>query len=79
MAYYRLGGTASPRAQVLAVIVLFGTLFVVGIFFWLAYEVFGHVPRWLIGVVGLSVFVFFMVMTGIGRKDVKYDDDDKES
>jgi len=75
MAYYRLGGTGSPRMQVLAVIVLFGTLIVVGFGFWLVYELFGEVPRWLIGAVGISVFVFFMVMTAILRKDVKYDDD----
>jgi ABC-type multidrug transport system permease subunit len=75
MVYYPLGGTGSPRKQVLAAVVLFGTLFVVGTLFFLVYELFGYVPRWLIGIVIFSAFAFFMVMTAILRKDVKYDDD----
>ena len=74
MSYYRLGGAISPRNQVFAVIIFFGTLIVVGAGFWLVYELFGHVPRWLIGVVGFSVFLFFIKMTVVFRKDVKYDD-----
>ncbi|MGO9110629.1 MAG: hypothetical protein ACLP9L_15515 [Thermoguttaceae bacterium] len=75
MAYFRLGGTVSPRMQVLGAIIFFVTLLVVGTVFLLVYKLFGYVPRWLIGIVGFSVFVFFMVMTAIGRKDVKYDGD----
>jgi hypothetical protein len=72
---YRLGGTVSPRNQVLTVIIALGTVIVVGTALFLVYEVLGYVPRWLIGVVGISVFLFFMKMTVILRKDVKYDDD----
>ena len=72
---YRLGGTVSPRNQLLGFIIAIGTVVVLGIGFLLVYEILGEVPRWLIGVAGISVFVFFMVMTSILRKNVKYDDD----
>ena len=72
---YRLGGTVSPRMQVFAAIIFFVMVIVLVTGFWLVYEFFGYVPRWLIGIVGISVFIFSMIMTKIGRKDVKYNDD----
>ena len=68
MVYY-LGGTGSPRRQLLTVIIVIGTVIVLGIGVLLVYELFGEIPRWLIGAVGISVFVFFMVMTSILRKE----------
>jgi fatty acid desaturase len=75
MAYYRLGGTVSPRMQVLGAVIFFATIIMVGAGFWLVYQLFGYVPRRLIGIVLFLVCIFFMVMTAILRKDVKYDAD----
>lgn len=74
MAYWRLGGMASPRAQWIGglgvpalVLVLVGG--------WYLYDEWvGPVPRWLASLVGLSLMVFLILMTVIGRRWVKPDD-----
>jgi chromate transport protein ChrA len=70
---YRLYGQVSPRMQVLTAIIAIGLPVVVALAIVCLISEGIQVPRWIIGIACIAVFIVLLFGTSIARRNVKKD------